>query len=212
MPISLAFRSYSCPMARKSGSATRGRTRISAGSRRSSARTHLVRRKAARDIRRSPLDIPIDTAHRRRRRARASIRLHRDPVPRNRRWAAQDARRDGHRHRQDPHRGGLDQAPVRSQLGHASAVRCRSQHPCDPGRGCVHRTFAAFALLSRPAQRPPFPGREARHHRHPANAGERIREILFGLFRPGSSSTNATAAFTANGAVHWIISTASRSA
>ena len=90
------------------------------------------------------LPIPIDTQDRR---ARLPDRVHRHPLPRDQARPAQAARRDGDRHRQDPHGGRLHQAAVRGQRRHPRALSRRPHSARQADRGRFRR---ASAGLSRP--------------------------------------------------------------
>ena len=81
----------------------------------------LERRFATRQVRQDPLAVPIDTRIAGGQ-VSASNRLHRHPEPRNHPRAAQAVGRNGDRHRQDPHGGGLHQTAISGECHYPRAI------------------------------------------------------------------------------------------
>ena len=111
-------------------------------------------------------------------------RLHRDAVRRGDPRPAQAAGGDGHRDRQDPHRGGVHQAPVRGRRGHPRPLPGGPDRARRAGRGRLHRPPPRLPL-PRAASRPRLRPRQARHHRDLADHDRRVRPALVGLLRSG---------------------------
>ena len=171
----------------------------------------LMRRQAARGIRRSPLDIAID-----RRIAGGGGRtfqiacidtLCREIVNGRRKMLVEMATGTG----KTRDRRGADQAPVRGELDHPRAVRRRSQPARHPGRRRLYRAPAASALLPRAARRPAVPGSRSGSRSSRCKRWSTNTPITRPAISTLSSSTSATAAFTASGAARSTISTRSRS-
>ena len=142
-----------------------------------------MRRKAAHEIRRTPLDIPIDT-----RIAGGGGRIYQyaciqkiceEIVTGRRKMLVEMATGTG----KTRTAAALLKRLFEANWTTRALFVVDRNHARDPGRRCLHRAPDASALLSGAANRPAISGRKARHHRHPANSGERIRQILARLFR-----------------------------
>jgi type I restriction enzyme R subunit len=155
---------------------------------------------------RDPLKFPSTAAS-----SSATTRsLHRHPLPRDPPGPAQAAGRDGHRHRQDPHRRRLHQAPVRGQRRHPRAVPGRSHPAGQADRGRLRRApadYPAYVLRA---------GRRFQDEKRITITTLQSMVNIYAEYSSGistwSSATNATAASMASGAACSSTSTASRSA
>ena len=151
-------------------------------SRPSSSRTTSNAVSPRAQLRRDPLTVPIDlnASSSATTRPNASTPC----AGKSRQGRRKLLRRNGNRHRQDPHRRRAHQAAVRGQRHHPRAVPGRSHPAGQADRGCLRRASARLPGLCA-ACRSPLSGREAHHHHHAAKHDQHLRRLLVGLLRSG---------------------------